>query len=166
MVKNSVLLYYPSLSRRYRIVHWLAWGVLVVVNIGAFAVSLVVLLQCKPVTFPPAPSIQTLTWLICVGIEKFLVFWVVFAVRAQDQLLPGWRCIGTVRLVYASAPLNSYMYRLCHHPTAPADTRLPSAAEETEDRSHAVVRPDRIASPCVLFLLGRADLGTSGGRTV
>ncbi|KAI5849846.1 major facilitator superfamily domain-containing protein [Tricharina praecox] len=81
MIKNSVLLYYQDLFWRYRAVHWIAWGVLIVVNISAFTVSVVVLLQCKP-------------------------FWVVFATRAQDRLPRGWKCIDTVKLVYAAAPLN------------------------------------------------------------
>lgn len=33
-------------------------------------------------------------------------FWVVFATRAQDRLPRGWKCIDTVKLVYAAAPLN------------------------------------------------------------
>jgi hypothetical protein len=49
MVKTSILVYYKALFKRYDMVKWIVWATLLVVNIGALALTMLFLLECKPV---------------------------------------------------------------------------------------------------------------------
>lgn len=98
--KLSILFFYLSLFGSFKNLKLCAWITILVVGIGGSVLTILILFQCRPVKFITSPADSSI---MSNGIPAIQVS---AAFSAQYPRPSGTRCLNTVTILYASAPLN------------------------------------------------------------